>query len=73
MDGNTFQYDGLRTALPHDIAPGEDVTLQAAVKAPYMSGEYLLEFDMVQERVCWFAQRGSATSSITMRVEQIIV
>jgi SAM-dependent methyltransferase len=59
--GNTVIFDGLRTALPHEMDPGREVGLKAEVKAPEKPGEYIIEFDVVQERITWFANKGSKT------------
>jgi hypothetical protein len=67
-----FIFDGLRTFLPKDVEPHEEISLKATVKAPYMSGEYILELDMLQEGVCWFKERGSETSQIIVPIERII-
>jgi DNA gyrase inhibitor GyrI len=45
-----------RFVLPNDLAPGQSVTLNVAVTAPSTSGNYVLEYEMVQENVAWFAQ-----------------
>src|SRR5438067_1871077 len=54
--GNTVVWDGLRTPLAADVAPGQSVTLQARVVAPSGSGQYTLTFDLVREGVAWFQQ-----------------
>lgn len=50
-----------RTALPHDLKPGDEAKLLLTVTAPQAPGEYVLEIDMVHEGVTWFHQRGSRT------------
>jgi hypothetical protein len=61
--------DDGRAALPDVIAAGESVTVSIAVNAPANPGEYILEFDLVQENVVWFAVRGSQTAKYKVRVE----
>ena len=68
-DGSTIVNDGIRTDLPRDLAPGSDVDLKARVQAPPQPGEYVLEFDMVQEVVDWFKARGSTTARFKVTVE----
>src|SRR6266542_4380733 len=51
--------EGLRFALPADIAPGEQAIIECALLAPPAEGEYLLEFDLVREHVGWFKHHGS--------------
>ncbi len=53
-------FDGLRTALPEDVPPGGVVHLMGAVRAPAAGGSYRLVWDLVQEDVSWFSNRGNA-------------
>jgi O-antigen ligase len=58
-------FEGMRTSLPRDVGPGESVTLDAVVWAPPKEGEYLLEWDMVQEHVTWFFQKSRSRAEPT--------
>lgn len=58
--GVVSEVDG-RTALPHDLKPGDKANLVLIVTAPQSEGQYVLEIDMVHEGVTWFSQRGSQT------------
>ena len=51
--------DDGRSPLPADVEPGAAVTVPLRVTAPGRPGVYGLEVDLVQEGVCWFADRGS--------------
>ncbi len=68
-DGSRVLVDGIRTNLPSDLAPGSQVALRATVKAPDNPGAYILEFDMVQEAVAWFRERGSKAVRLSVAVE----
>jgi hypothetical protein len=68
-NGKMVVFDGLRTELPRDLGPNEDVPVNAALQAPGQAGEYVLEFDMVQEAVAWFAGKGSKTSRVSIKIE----
>lgn len=61
--------DGVRVSLPHDINPDEEVILDALVAAPNEAGEYFLEWDMVQEGVSWFKDKGGKTTRIPIKIE----
>ena len=50
--------DGPRTPLPHDVRPGESVTLESTLLAPARAGEYLLMWDLVHEHTTWFSGQG---------------
>ncbi len=49
-----LQREGLRTALPHPLAPGESCLVEMNVTAPPGAGRYLLAPDLVHEHVRWF-------------------
>jgi len=57
------------TSLPHDLAPGAEATMSIRITAPKEAGEYLLEFDMVQEQVSFFRDKGSTPARLTVHVE----
>jgi GT2 family glycosyltransferase/3'-phosphoadenosine 5'-phosphosulfate sulfotransferase (PAPS reductase)/FAD synthetase len=67
-NGTYILFDGIRTPLPRGVVPGGDIVLDAAVVTPSQPGEYSLEFDMVQEGISWFKDRGSAIANITINV-----
>jgi|GEM_PF-3235968 len=56
------------SSLPHDIRPNEEFSLPLKVRAPLQAGEYLLEFDMVQEQVNFFRERGSTPTRVKVVV-----
>jgi O-Antigen ligase len=58
--GALLVYDGVRTPLPHDVAPGASVRLHATVKAPPQPGRLRLHLEMVHENTTWFGQQGDA-------------
>ena len=60
--GILVEYDGLRTRLPGDVAPGATVALDAVVRAPAVPGSYRLRWDLVRETVTWFSERGTPTA-----------
>lgn len=55
--GRVVVRDGLPTALPVDVAPGDSVTVRAAVHTPAAPGRYVLWWDMLQQDVSWFSAR----------------
>lgn len=55
---NPIVWDGVRTALPGPVAPGEEVELELEVVAPRPPGRYRLAFDLVEEHRFWFAEIG---------------
>lgn len=57
-------FDGLRSVLPHDVAPGETATVLAIVQAPPRAGDYRLQWDLVHENVTWFDRKQGMTGEI---------
>ena len=56
--GNAIHWDGLRTAFPRPVAPGETVALDVPVVAPRPPGRYVLSFDLVEEHRFWLSELG---------------
>ena len=53
-------WDGVRTQFPTALAPGQSAQLQAVLALPSVGGSYIVKWDMVQEGVTWFSQKGVA-------------
>jgi len=71
-DGAIAIPDDGRAYLPRTVVPGEHVEIRLGVQAPPVPGSYLVEIDLVQERVCWFAERGSATARAGVAVRPAV-
>ena len=67
-EGRTVMSDDGRAPLPRDVAPGAEFDLALVVQPPREPGRYLLELDMVQEGVTWFAGKGSPTARAPVEV-----
>ena len=52
--GTAGVWDGARTPLGGDVAPGAEQEVQASVQAPVSPGSFFLQFALVQEGVGWF-------------------
>jgi hypothetical protein len=65
--GNAIVWDGLRTALPL-VEPGEQVSVEAAVRAPIPPGRYGFAFDLVAEGIAWLAELGSEPAEAEVEV-----
>ncbi|HET9492856.1 MAG TPA: O-antigen ligase family protein [Chloroflexia bacterium] len=57
-------FDGARTPLPRDVAPGETVTVNAIVQTPTQAGNYRLQWDLVHENVTWFDRKEGMAAEI---------
>jgi hypothetical protein len=63
-----FVNDDGRSILLYDLKPGEEIELPLTVTAPHRPGRYVLEVDVVQEGVTWFASKGSKRSRTVVTV-----
>ncbi len=59
--GTVLVWDGTRTSLVADVAPGAAQTVQAQITFPSAPGAYVLKWDLVQEGVAWFSSKNVAT------------
>ena len=59
--GNVVVWDGARTNLASDLAPGGNQTVQAQITFPSAPGAYVLKWDLVQEGVAWFSSKNVPT------------
>jgi hypothetical protein len=53
------EYEGARTELPMDVPSGGVLEVVAKVRGPAAVGAYRLKWDVVQEGVAWFSDRGN--------------
>ena len=67
--GNRIAFDCSRTPLPFDLGAGMQIEMQVPVTLPAQPGKYCVEFDMVQEKVTWFASKGSQPKRIAIVVK----
>jgi ubiquinone/menaquinone biosynthesis C-methylase UbiE len=60
-DGRLLSDSLGRTLLAHDVAVGEKIEVISVFSLPhtFLSGDYLLRIDMVDEQVAWFQQHSS--------------
>ena len=68
-EGRTLVTDDGRAGLPYDLPPGAEAELLLTVTAPQTPGDYVLELDMVQEQVAWFAGKGSQPLRVRWRID----
>ena len=66
--GAVSLLDGLRTALPRTVLPGEELDAALKVKAPDPRGRYMLAVDLVRESTTWYSDAGSPCLRIPIRV-----
>jgi O-antigen ligase len=71
-DGSVYLvFEGLRTQLPHDVSPGETLSVNAIVQAPPQPGDYRLQWDLVHESVTWFqGKQGMKADVASYHIDQ---
>jgi len=69
--GKMITWNGDRTPIGRIIEPGESANFLVSFKAPQKSGNYFVEWDMVSEDECWFAECGSRTMKLPIRVTSL--
>jgi hypothetical protein len=61
-------FEGQRTEFPAVVPPGGSVDLVAVARGPDSPGVYLLQWDLDEEGVTWFSERGNR-----MPVQSVLV
>lgn len=68
-DGSVIvTLDGGRAAMPRLLEPGDAGVFDLELTAPEKAGRYIIELDMVEEGVTWFADQGSQTLRVPVQV-----
>jgi hypothetical protein len=57
--GNPILWDGERTPLSRDVAPGETLRQRISLRGPIPPGRYRLAVDLVEEGRFWLAELGN--------------
>lgn len=55
-------------ALPAGLVPGEETVMFPRLRLPELPGKYHFLFDVVEEGVCWFLERGSTPATLELEV-----
>ena len=58
--GNAIVWDGTRTPLEREVAPGDTLRQQLVLRGPIPPGRYRLAVDLVEEHRFWLAELGNA-------------
>ncbi|MGH2451734.1 MAG: S8 family serine peptidase [Candidatus Limnocylindria bacterium] len=68
LTDDVLLWDGERTALAADVAPGVTVQTAVVVDAPREPGTYRLRLDLVREGIAWFSGLGVPAADVTFNV-----
>lgn len=66
--GGILQWDGPKTCLPRTLRPGEEAVVNCLIAPLGPHGDCHLEFDLFQEGVAWFHEKGSPVCNVPCRV-----
>src|SRR6266581_7824114 len=58
--GNAIVWDGTRTPLEREVAPGDTLRQKLVLRGPIPPGRYRLAVDLVEEHRFWLAELGNA-------------
>jgi len=61
--GTVVEFDGIRSNMPHALAPGAAVRAAMMIRTPAVPGRYVLQIDLVEEGVTWFSRAGTPPCS----------
>ncbi len=64
--------DGRRTQLGREVAPLDEIALNARVQMPSPAGAHILQMDMVHEFVTWFHWQGSPAAEFEVSVQPAV-
>jgi hypothetical protein len=67
-DNTVLAWDSDRIAFKQPLQIGHSATLDLPVRGPDEPGEYLVEIDLVWERVMWFQETGNQTLMVKLTV-----
>jgi LCP family protein required for cell wall assembly len=70
--GEVYIWDGVRALLSSDIGYNEELEVNVRLKAPDKAGRYILQYDMVHERVTWFSEKGIIPMEVNIDVGKVI-
>jgi len=70
--GEVAIWDGDRGLLTYDVSHNEITAVNIKIKAPGKPGRYILQYDMVHERVAWFSEKGVIPLEVNVDVGQVI-
>lgn len=67
-DRRLVDRDFRRFELAENVLPGSSWSENLEIAVPQQPGVHFLKFDMVDERLCWFEERGSQPALLEVRV-----
>jgi hypothetical protein len=69
-DGTMIRWDQPRVRFSTPLRPGDSRQMELPINAPAEAGRYLVEVDLVCERVNWFSKAGNPTPRVPLEVHE---
>lgn len=63
-------YENPRFDLPNDMRPDADTKIEVEFLPDLEPGDYILQFDLVEEKVTWFEDKGSPTALVKLHIAE---
>jgi len=70
--GEMIIWDGNRGLLPENVSYNEEVIVDIKIEAPDKPGRYILQYDMVYERITWFSEKGVIPLEVYVDVGRVL-
>lgn len=70
--GQVVIWDGDSGELPADVGHSGSATVKMLITAPDKPGRYILRYDLVQEKVTWFSEKGVIPLDVDINVGQTL-
>jgi len=64
--------DGRRLPIPGEIGPGDEFQKDIYIVAPENPGRYILQYDLVHEKITWFSTAGVMPLGVDVDVGRVI-
>src|SRR5439155_10169862 len=66
--GSLVSWDGPRSPLSEDVAPGGETTVLMSLVAPRYTGNFVVRPDLIRDGVAWFSHEEAPAGSFPLRV-----
>ncbi|TMB61261.1 MAG: SpoIID/LytB domain-containing protein [Chloroflexi bacterium] len=66
--GDLLSWDGPRSPLSEDVAPGGETTVLMSLIAPRYTGNFVVRPDLIRDGVAWFSHEEAPAGSFPLRV-----
>jgi hypothetical protein len=70
--GQVVIWEGDSGELPADVGHNGSATVKMLITAPDKPGRYILRYDLVQEKVAWFSEKGVIPLDVDINVGQTL-